>query len=163
MQTIIDKSVYLSAKSSYKKLCTVGTLAKKLQAVMAAYQHGIKDTCRIMNVSRTSIYLWSKQIKQSDFDGLLNKSKHQDGIKIKKVHLEQMSQWLTDNPSLTIKQVSKLLSDNFDITVTKSTVHRAMQRCGFSYITGRKQHYKQNPESVNEFKKKSTRSDSSES
>ena len=78
MQTIIDKSVYLSAKSSYKKLCTVGTLAKKLQAVMAAYQHGIKDTCRIMNVSRTSIYLWSKQIKQRDFDGLLNKSKHQD-------------------------------------------------------------------------------------
>jgi len=138
MQTIIDKSVYLSAKSSYKKLCTVGTLAKKLQAVMAAYQHGIKDTCRIMNVSRTSIYLWSKQIKQSDFDGLLNKSKHQDGIKIKKVHLEKMSQWLTDTPSLTIKQVSKLLSDNFDITVTKSTVHRAMQRCGFSYITGRK-------------------------
>ena len=54
MQTIIDKSVYLSAKSFYKKLRTGGTLAKKLQAVIAAYQHGIKDTCRIMNVSRTS-------------------------------------------------------------------------------------------------------------
>jgi hypothetical protein len=37
MQTIIDKSVYLSAKSFYKKLRTGGTLTKKLQAVIAVY------------------------------------------------------------------------------------------------------------------------------
>jgi transposase len=115
----------------------------------AWYQRYLSD-----HECESNIYLsLVKQIKQSAFDGLLNKSKHQDGIKINKVHLEKMSQWLTDNPSLTIKQVSKLLSDNFDIIVTKSTVHRAMQRCGFSYITGRKRHYKQNPAAVKEFKK----------
>ena len=156
MQTIIDDSVYLLAKSGLSSLSSTGTLSKKLQAVIAAHKHGIKDASKVLDVSKTSIYLWAKQIKTGDLKGLINKSKHQDGIKLKKQHKDAISKWLTKKPTLTIKEVRELLFDHFNIDISKSTVHRAMQELNFSYITGRKQHYKQDTKAVERFKKKST-------
>ena len=50
--------------------------------------------------------------------------------------------------------------NKFDIEASKSTIHRAMKEVGFSYITPRKNHYKQNKEEAANFKKKSTESNS---
>lgn len=155
MRTIIDKDLCDKAKQAMSKMGKVGTLSKKLQAIISSHEHGIKKVSEVMNVSKASIYLWSKQLQRGDLEGLVNKSKHQDGIKIKKHHKESIKTWLEENPNLTIKEVRILLQDNFDIVVSKSSVHRVIQNGGFAYITGRKKHYKQDKEQVEEFKKKS--------
>ena len=155
MQTIIDSKVCELAKEALSKLGKVGTVSKKLQAVISSHKHGIKKVSEVMNVSRTSIYLWSKQLERGDFEGLINKSKHQDGIKIKNIHKESIKEWLKEKPNLTIREIVTLVKDKFDILISKSTAHRAMQDSGFSYITGRKRHYKQDKKKVESFKKKS--------
>ena len=38
--------------------------------------------------------------------------------------------------------------------ISKSTVHRLMKKLGFSHITARSVHYKQDKEKLKEFKKK---------
>ena len=154
MQTIIDSNLCEIAKQTLLKLGKIGTVSKKLQAVISSHKHGIKKVSEVMNVSRASIYLWSKQLENGDFEGLINKSKHQDGIKIKKEHKASIKAWLEEKPSLTIKEVVILLKENLGITVSKSSAHRAMQDSGFSYITGRKRHYKQDKKKVESFKKK---------
>ncbi len=146
MRTIIDSNICELAKQTLSKLGKIGTVSKKLQAVISAHKHGIKKVSEVMNVSKASIYLWSKQLENGDFEGLINKSKHQDGIKIKTQHKESIKSWLKETPTLTIKEVRILLKEKYNIDVSKSTVHRAMQASGFAYITGRKKHYKQNKE-----------------
>lgn len=155
MRTIIDSNICELANQTLSKLGKIGTVSKKLQAVISAHKHGIKKVSEVMNVSTASIYLWSKQLKNGDFEGLINKSKHQDGIKIKTQHKESIKGWLEETPTLTIKEVRVLLKEKYNIDVSKSTVHRSMQASGFAYITGRKKHYKQNKEEVESFKKKS--------
>ena len=93
MQTIIDSELCKIAEQALSKLGKVGTVSKKIQAVISAHTHGIKKVSEVMNVSRASIYLWAKQLQKGDFEGLINKSKHQEGIKIKKEHKKAIKAW----------------------------------------------------------------------
>ncbi len=45
------------------------------------------------------------------------------------------------------------LKKRFNLEVSKSTVHRAMRSVGFSYITPRQTHYKQDKKESESFKK----------
>jgi transposase len=153
MQTIINFELCEKAKECRSKLGKVGTVSKKLQAIISSYNHGIQKVSEVMNVSRASIYLWSKQLQSGDFEGLINKSKHQDGIKVKKEHKKAIKEWLLLEPNLNIIEIKDRLKKEFDLDVSRSTAHRAMKSSGFSYITGRKQHYKQNKTKVENFKK----------
>jgi transposase len=47
--------------------------------------------------------------------------------------------------------------NNSTINISRSTVHRAMKSVGFSYITPRQNHYKQDKKVTEDFKKKSTK------
>ena len=62
-----------------------------------------------MNISRTSIYLWSKQLQSGDFESLINKSKHQDGIKVKREHKAVIKKWLLLEPNLSIIEIKDRL------------------------------------------------------
>ena len=86
---------------------------------------------------------------------LPNKAKHKGGIKLKKEHREAIKGWLEESPNISIFEVKENLTKEFGLFVSKSTVHRAMGAVGFSYITPRKKHYKQNQKTMAEFKKKS--------
>ena len=105
MRTIIDEKVYEAANAAVKKVGKKGTVAKKLQAVIASYKHGVSKASEVLDVSRGSIHIWAKQLKSGDFEGLINKSKHQEGLKLKDKHKEQIKDWLENNPNMTIKEV----------------------------------------------------------
>lgn len=153
MQTIINSELCKRAKECQIKIGKIGTVSKKLQAIISSHIHGIKKVSEVMNVSRASIYLWSKQLQSGDFEGLINKSKHQDGIKIKKEHKEAIKEWLLSEPNLSIIEIKDRLKKEYELDVSRSTTHRAMKSSGFSYITGRKRHYKQDKVLVENFKK----------
>lgn len=156
-KTIINKTVYDNAKKALLKLKSYGTTANKLKAVISAYDNGIKKVSEVFNVHPTSIHRWAKQISDNDLDSLINNSKHQDGIKLKKHHKEEIRKWINKDPNISILGVKENLKKRFDLEVSKSTTHRAMKEVGFSYITPRKSHYKQDQKQVEEFKKKSTK------
>lgn len=153
MRTIIDSDLTKRAKETMTKLGKVGTVSKKLQAIISSYTHGIKKVSEVMNINRGSIYLWSKQLKNGDFEDLINKSKHQDGIKLKREHKEAIKEWLSLEPNLNIIEIKDRLKEKFELDVSKSTTHRAIKSSGFSYITARKRHYKQDKTKIENFKK----------
>jgi transposase len=64
-------------------------------------------------------------------------SKYEDGIKLKNNHKNQIKLWLEQDPNLSIISVKDKLEYRFGVKVSKSTTHRAMKSCGFSYTTPR--------------------------
>lgn len=152
-KTIINKTVYDNAKKALQKLKPYGTTANKLKAVISAYDNGIKKVSEVFDVHHTSIHRWAKQIRNGEIDALINNSKHKEGIRLKNHHKEAIAKWLKKDPNLSIKEVKAKLEGQFNLSISKSTAHRAMKSSGFSYITPRKKHYKQNKEEAAEFKK----------
>lgn len=156
VKTIISRDTYLSAQQELKKLKIEGTLFKKLQAVKLAYEHGIKETAEFLDIFPVSIRNWAKLINNGQINDLKIASKHKEGTKIKSVHKSSVKKWLSLNPNLTIEEVRQKLLSKYKLSVSKSTAHRAMKDNGFSYITPRKHHYKQDKNEVSKFKKKSS-------
>jgi transposase len=154
-RTILTENTYRLAQVELKKLKVEGTLFKKLQAVKLAYEHNIKETSQFLNIFPVSIRNWAKLINEGDIESLKIGSKHKEGSKVKSLHKSAIKKWLLSSPNITIEEVRQRLLSKFKLSVSKSTVHRAMKDQGFSYITPRKQHYKQNKREVAEFKKNS--------
>ena len=156
VKTIISDRTYFIAQKELRKLKVEGTLFKKLQAVKLAYEHGIKETSEFLGVFPVSIRNWAKLINQDDLSSLKIGSKHKDGIKLKNHHKEQIEKWIKMNPNITRQSVIQKLKDKFDLEISLSTARRAMKSVGFSYITPRKNHYRQDKKEVSKFKKRSS-------
>jgi transposase len=156
VKSIISETTYSVAKKELKKLKAEGTIFKKLQAVKLAYEHGIKDTAKFLGVFPVSIRNWAKLINKNEIDSLKIGSKHKDGIKLKTHHKEEIAKWIKIDPNITRQLVVQKLRDEFNLTISLSTARRAMKLIGFSYITPRKNHYKQDKKEIIKFKKKST-------
>ena len=129
-----------------------------MQAIIASSKHGATKVSEVLGVSRASIYRWIKELKEGGLQAIINKRKHQDGFKLTNQHKEKIKEWLLNRPNISINEVKEKLKQYCKVDVSRATVHRAMRSSGFSYITPRKQHYKQNKSAVAEFKKKSTKS-----
>ena len=86
---------------------------------------------------------------------MINRAKHQGGIKLKQTHKDKIKKWIEKDFNISITQVKEKLEKQFNLKVSRSTVHRAMKSVGFSYITPRQTHYKQDKKESESFKKKS--------
>ncbi len=78
-------------------------------------------------------------------------------IGIQQAHKEELKKWLEKDPNISIIDVKERIKNQFNLKVSRSTVHRAMKEIGFSYITPRKIDYKQNKKAAEDFKKKSSK------
>ena len=156
-KNIINQKLADKAKQALIKLKSNGTTANKLKALISANKHGVKKVSEVFNVGRTSIYRWANELDKEGLDKMINNPKHQEGIKLKNIHREKIKKWLAKDPNSSIIAVKEKIKSQFNIDVSKSTVHRAMKDSGFSYITPRKNHYKQDKEKVENFKKKSSK------
>jgi transposase len=156
-KTIIDKTIYEKARNGLIQLQSKGTAANKLKAIMASYKYGAKKVSEIFDVDITSIYKWTVKLKKEGYQSLINKAKHQGGIKLTEGHKDKIKEWLAQDPSSSISKIQEKLKSYFNLDVSKSTTHRAMKEVGFSYITPRKKHYKQDQKQAEEFKKKSAK------
>ncbi len=126
-KTIISEKTYITAQNELKKIKIEGTLFKKLQAVKLAYEHGIKETAEFLNISPVSIRNWARLINQNKLDSLKIGTKHRDGIKLKKLHKEKIKKWLEKDPNISIIDVKERIKNQFNLKVSKSTIHRAMK------------------------------------
>jgi transposase len=156
-KNIISLKLANKAKQALLKLKSNGTTANKLKALIAANKHGIKKVAEVFDVGRTSIYRWADELDKEGLSKMINNPKHQDGIKLRKNHKEKIKNWIEKDYNISIADVKDKLEKQFNLKVSRSTVHRAMKEAGFSYITPRKIHYKQDKKAVEDFKKKSSK------
>lgn len=156
-KTIINKAIYEKAKNGLMQLQSQGTAANKLKAIMASYKHGAKKVSEILDIDITSIHKWTVKLKKDGYKALINRAKHQGGIKLKQVHKDKIKQWIEQDSNISITQVQNKLKKQFNLEVSRSTVHRAMKSVGFSYITPRQAHYRQDKKEADKFKKKSSK------
>jgi transposase len=132
-KTIINEEIYEKARNGLIQLKSKGTAANKLKAIMASYKHGAKKVSEILDVDITSIYKWTIKLDREGYRSLINQAKHQDGIKLKKIHKERIRKWLEKDPNISITDIKEKIKNQFNIDLSKSTIHRAMKDSGFSY------------------------------
>jgi transposase len=154
---LLDEASQKRAKAELKALGGRGEVANKLKAIIAVKDHGVSQIAKIFNVTRMTLTNWVKAFNNSDPSSLVAKQKNPRDSKISNERMKIIEQWIITDSSMTIRKLCQRILDDFEVVVSMSTAHRVMQRLKFAFITPRPRHYKQDPQSQTEFKKKSTR------
>lgn len=141
------------AKLDLKKTGSLGATANKLQAIISAYTHGIKKVCEVMDTSRDTMHRWMVNYKEHGEQGLQNDAKPTRS-KLTEDQKAQLKEWIEINPNHTLKELVLKCEAVFGLKIGKSSVHRALISLEYSYITGRKRHYKSSQIEQDDFKKK---------
>jgi transposase len=133
-----------------------GEISRKLQAIISAKYHNISKVALIFGITRVTMMKWIRDFDKESIEGLAVKK----GRGRKKIFNEdyknKIYKIIKKNPNITAKQLHKIIEKDISRTVGIATVYRLMRELGFSYITPRKIHYKQDKKAVEDFKKKST-------
>ena len=163
MRTIIDQALAQKAQDLLSELRSEGVAANRLKAIIASFNHPIKTVADIFDVDSTTITRWANKLKRSGIKGLVNAPKHLDGIIVKNEHRAAVQRWMKSDPNITIARVKIKLEEQFGIKISPATAHNIMKAVGFSHITARSVHYKQDKTKLEEFKKNSNRNQRKES
>jgi transposase len=152
---LLSDEVLKKAESGFKRLGKYGVVSRKLQIIIAAKQHGITDVCRVHGISRTTLTKWIKQLStEAGLQNLENKPK-----KVKSPlnqHIDTIKKWIEKNNNITAKELVIKVQDKLGVKTSMSSIYRLMEKLDFSYITPRPNHHKQQKETHEGFKKKSS-------
>ena len=151
-ESICDRAIKSLSETGY-----IGIMAIKLKAIISAKEHGIKRVSEILRINKTSLTFWIKRFDQEGAFGLIPRPKKPRSSVISKEQQEVVSDWIKNDPGLTIDKIKLKIAKELNVRASRTTVHRIMGRIGFSHITGRPIHYKQDKKRLEEFKKNSTR------
>ncbi|WP_353271235.1 IS630 family transposase [Wolbachia endosymbiont (group A) of Alloplasta piceator] len=150
---LLDEKVVESAKEMLKKVRNNAYVSKKLNAVIAAKKYSITAVAKIYCISRSALTSWVKLLKIGREEKLFAPSQRRRKTKLNQAQLQQIEEWIEENPNITIKEMRIRIQEKFGLNISKSTVHRHMQKMKFSYITPRPVHNGQDKSKQEEFKK----------
>jgi transposase len=153
---LLDDQVILTATEGLKKLGKSGFVARKLQAIIAAKKHGITKTAEFYFITKKSLIKWIKELKQESIEALEIQAGRGRKTLISTDQELKIKEWISENCNITISHLQQMILEKMELHLSKSTVHRIMQKLNFSYITPRPKHYKQDQKLKDEFKKKSS-------
>ena len=154
---LIDDNLFNQAVDELQNIGKYAKLALRLQAIVSSKENNILQTAKFLGFDRTSIIRWIKRFKTSGIEGLVDK----DGRGRKTIFTKEVQVALKDaieqDHSITLKKLKLKIEKEFKITFSLSTLHNQVRYLGYSNITGRPKHHKQNQEKLEEFKKNSNR------
>jgi transposase len=127
-------------------------LRRKLSAICAAKEHGIKEVSKIYGLSRTTLTDWIKRFAKGSVEALKPKPKRTRAL-IQGDNLKIVKQWIEQDSSMTGKSLMIKIKDELGIKIEKSAVNNLIHRLGFAHITPRPKHYKKDDTKAAEFKK----------
>lgn len=153
-KTLLDDVTVKIATENLKRLGNYGIRSVKLKAVIAAKDHGIGLTAEVFNINRKTLTSWVKEVNSNSIDNLLVQPGRGRKPKFNKEHKAKVTSWLSNDPTITIDKLLKMISSKLKLEVSRATVHRVMKELLFAYITPRPVHYKQDKAQQSEFKKK---------
>lgn len=154
---LISQTLFDKALSELNALGKYGKLSTRLQLIIVSKNLSISSASKALGFSRASIAKWIKRFDQEGISGLEDKiGRGRKSMSNPKIILE-LERLIEKDANITLKKLVIEIKKKFNITLSKSTMHNYVQSLGFSHITARPQHYKQNKERLEEFKKKSNR------
>lgn len=152
----ISDKLLEKCKIALKQQGKTGEVSKRLQAIISAKHHNISKVALIFGITRVTLMKWIRDFDKESINGLsVRKGRGRKKI-FNKHHEEKVLKIIQKNPNVTAKQVQKIIEKDLVIFAGIATIYRLMSRLGFSYITPRKIHYKQDQKQAAEFKKKSS-------
>ncbi len=153
----ISDQLLEKCKLAFKQQRKTSEVGRRLQAIISAKYHGILKVALIFGITRPTLMKWIADFEKESVSGLLVKKGRGRKKIFTKDHENKIHEILKKNHNITAKELQKVIKRNMSINVGIATVYRLIHKLGFSYITPRKNHYKQDKERVEEFKKKSTK------
>ena len=134
-----------------------GKLSTRLQLIIISKNHSITSAAKIFGFNRLSVAKWIKRFDKEGISGLEDKTgKGRKTLSNQKIILE-LEDLIKQDSTITLKKLKLAIQKKFDIILSKSTIHNYTKSLGFSHITARPKHHKQNKIHLEEFKKKSRR------
>jgi len=150
--SVIEVNHVEEARKDLKALGCKGVVARRLQAIISCYKNGIKKVSEVLDLNRSTLNNWMNDYKRYGIEGLMNDCKPSRS-KLKEEHILALKRWIEEKPTYTIKELVNKFAMELELSIGKSSVHRALIKLGFSHITGRKKHYKSDEEVQESFKK----------
>ena len=157
LSVAISDKLLERCKIALKQQGKTGEVARRLQAIISAKHHNVSKVALIFGVTRATMMKWIKDFDKESISGLTVKKGRGRKKIFNKHHEEKVLKIIQKNPNITAKQMQKIIEKDLAILAGIATIYRLMRQLGFSYITPRKSHYKQNQKQAEEFKKKSSR------
>ncbi len=151
--SIINDDLIKKCSISLKNQGKSGMLSQRLQAIISVKDHNISLVSSVFGITRATLTKWIKDFDHQSIDGLLIKK----GRGRKKLFNDEerkvIKKIIEEHPNITGKSLRAIIEDKMDITVGIATIYRVMKSLGYSYITPRKNHYKQDKNESIKFKK----------
>lgn len=132
-----------------------GKVARRLQAIISSKDHNISVVSSIFGITRATLTKWIKDFEKESIEGLLVKNGRGRKRIFNNQNDQEVRNIINHNPNITVKSLQKIIDNELNIKAGIATIYRLMHRLGFSYITPRKNHYKQDKQEVDKFKKNS--------
>lgn len=154
---IITQEVVNNALAELKNLKQIGVVSNRLRAIISANSNGIKTVCEVFNTNPSSLHRWVVRFKKNGVNGLMKIKKNQNRYLLKETDLFWLKQQIENNPNHTAKSLQKIIDQHFGIKLCKSSIYNYIKKLGFSHITARSIHYKQDKKELEDFKKNSNR------
>jgi len=153
ISSAISEDLVLKCKIALKQQGRSGEVSRRLQAIISAKNHNISKVSSIFGITRATLFKWIKDFEKESINGLIiSKGRGRRKIFDNKSE-DKIRKIIEKNPNITAKLLQKTIEDKMDIKAGIATIYRLIKRLGFSYITPRKYHYKQDKIEVAEFKK----------
>lgn len=156
ISSAISDQLLEKCKIALKQQRKTGEVGRRLQAIISAKNHGISKVALIFGITRATLMKWIRDFEKWSVEGLLVK-KGRGRKRILTNQEKKIYEIIKKNPNIRAKELQSLIARDLLVKVGIATVYRMMHRLGYSYITPRKNHYKQDKEKVENFKKKSTK------
>ena len=152
---LLDSALIMRAERGLKELGSNATIAIKLKAILAAKEHGITKTSQVFGVTRATLCAWIHCLREESAERLIVQEGRGRKPKLSEAQENTIGQWLAESSHVTIDRLRQLILEKLEVDISRATVHRLIKKLGFSYITPRPQHYKQDSSTHEVFKKKS--------
>jgi transposase len=152
----ISEELVLRCKEELKKQGIRGENGRRLQAIISAKVYGIQKVAQVYQISRSTLMRWIAKFEDGGSAGFAvgagrgRRSRLSDGQK------QEVHAWvLQEGARLTAKHAQQYIAEHFAIEISHTTAFRLLKSLGFSYITPRPKHHKQDTSEQEVFKKKS--------
>lgn len=153
---LLDDQVVEKAKAQLHKVGKTALMTRKLEAIISAKKHGISKVAEIYDITRKTLTSWIKCVKNDNLSGLSAPAERKRKNKLNDAQRAGIMEWLKADSQLTLEAIRLKIKEQYNIEISKSTVHREIQKQNYSYIKPRPQHFKQDQNQVTEFKKRLT-------
>jgi transposase len=151
---LLNEKLEKSAKMALKKCSKERIVIKKLEAIIAACKYGISLVARIYGITDTTLRSWIKRFSEDETDRLKAPPSRRRKSVLDANDRAIISDLVNGNLQLTGEMLCQKIHEISGKKVSTSTMYRELKKLGYSHITPRPQHYKQDKEKVEVFKKK---------